>query len=161
MQEGLGAWLAEQGREHRTVGLTSFRHQEFGLADLLQESPHQFGPRAGSVATMALPSGPGGLTRRCVQCAVYLITEADGRLALLVRGPDDHGPMENVTIEAVSAAEDRAQRALDDVRRLGVERNVFRGQMISFSGDVFGPRGSDRSRRQLSFLTVRRCSAIG
>jgi cell division protease FtsH len=153
VQEGLGAWLAEQGREHRTVGLTSFRHQDFGLADLLQESPHQFGPRAGSVATVALPSGPGGLTRRCVQCAVYLITEADGRLALLVRGPDDHGPMENVTIEAVSAEEDRAQRALDDVRRLGVERNVFRGQMISFSGNVFGPAGFGFAPgAQLSFL---------
>jgi hypothetical protein len=153
VQEGLGAWLAEQGREHHTVGLTSFRHQDFGLADLLQESPHQFGPRAGSVATVALPSGPGGLTRRCVQCAVYLITEADGRLALLVRGPDDHGPAENVTIEAVSAEEDRAQRALDDVRRLGVEHNVFRGQMISFSGDVFGPAGFGFAPgAQLSFL---------
>ena len=27
------------------------------------------------------------------------------------------------------------------MRRLGVERNVFRGQVVSFGGNVFGPRG--------------------
>jgi cell division protease FtsH len=135
VQEGLDAWLAEPGREHEIVGLTSFRHHEFGLAEMLQGSPHPSGPRAGSVATVALPCGPGGATRRCVQGAVYLITEADGRLALLVRGTED------VSIEAVCAVEDRAQRALDEVRRLGVEHNVFRGQVVSFSGNVFGPRG--------------------
>jgi cell division protease FtsH len=153
VQEGLDAWLAEQGRGYQTVGLTNFRHQDFGMAELLHESPHQFGPRAGSVATVALPCGPGGVTRRCVQCAVYLITEADTRLALLVRGPDNHGPMQDVSIEAVSADEDRAQRALDDVQRLGVEHNVFRGQMVSFSGNVFGPHGFHFAPgAQLSFL---------
>jgi len=54
--------------------------------------------------------------------------------------------MDDVTIEAVSAGEERAQQALDEVR-LGVERNVFRGQMISFSGNVFGPRVRIRSWR--------------
>ena len=134
VQEGLDAWLAEPGREHEIVGLTSFR-QPAGLADMLQGSLHPSGPRAGSVATVALPCGPGGVTRRCVQRAVYLITEADGQLALLVRATED------VSIEAVCAVEDRAQRALDEVRQLSVERNVFRGQVVSFSGNVFGPRG--------------------
>ncbi|HEY1000662.1 MAG TPA: ATP-binding protein, partial [Streptosporangiaceae bacterium] len=164
VQEGLDAWLAEQGRGHQTVGLTNFRHQDFGMAELQQESPQPFGPRAGSVATVALPRGPGGVTRRCVQCAVYLITEADSRLALLVRGPDNHGPMQDVSIEAVSADEDRAQRALDDVRRLGVEHNVFRGQMVSFSGNVFGPHGFHFAPgAQLSFIdrpSVRRDQVI-
>lgn len=134
VQEGLDAWLAEPGRAHEIVGLTSFR-QPGGLADMLQGSLHPSGPRAGSVATVALPCGPGGVTRRCVQRAVYLITEADGQLALLVRATED------VSIEAVCAVEDRAQRALDQVRQLSVERNVFRGQVVSFGGNVFGPRG--------------------
>jgi ATPase family associated with various cellular activities (AAA) len=164
VQKGLDAWLTEQGRQHKTVGLTSFRHQEFGMADLLQEPAQPFGPRAGSLATVALPARPGGATHRCVQCAVYLITEADGRLALLVRGPDNHGPIEDVSIEAVSAEENLAQRALDDVQRLGVEHNVFRGQMVSFSGNVFGPHGFRFAPgAQLSFLdrpSVRRDQVI-
>jgi cell division protease FtsH len=147
VQEGLDAWRAEPGREHEIIGLTSFRRHEFGLAELLQGSLHPSGPRAGSVATVALPSGPGGATRRCVQCAVYLVTEADGWLALLVRAIDE------VSIEAVCGVEDRAQRALDEVRRLGVERNVFRGQVVSFGGSVFGPRGFRVGPgAQLSFL---------
>ncbi|HEX4700372.1 MAG TPA: hypothetical protein VH857_13575 [Actinomycetes bacterium] len=35
VQLGLEAWLARPGRSHRLVGLTNFRHREFGLADLL------------------------------------------------------------------------------------------------------------------------------
>ncbi len=35
VQTGLEAWLREPGRTHQLVGLTQYRHRDFGLADLL------------------------------------------------------------------------------------------------------------------------------
>jgi hypothetical protein len=141
LQAGLDAWLAEPGREHEVAGITGFRHSMFGLADLTQASAWQPGLGLGSVTTDLLPSGPDGATLACVQCALYLATDAEGPTVLLVRGPDEHGPAQGVTVEAVAAGTGRAQRAIDDIRRLGISRNVFRGHVIEFGGEVFGYDG--------------------
>ena len=60
-----------------------------GLADLLQTQGWGPGIGIGSVETQAMPAGPDGETRQCVQCAIYLTTGPDGAAALLVRGPED------------------------------------------------------------------------
>ena len=147
VQAGLDAWLAAPGREHQLVGLTDFRHRDFGLAELMQEADRH-GPGIGSVAVQALPAGPGSITRPCVQCAVYLTSDADGAAALLVRGADENGPMEGVTVQVAGGRPDRAEHVVEEIRQLAVERNVFRGHVISFGGEVFGRRRS----ALLSFL---------
>jgi hypothetical protein len=93
----------------------------------------------GSVTTLALPSGPGGETRPCVQCALYLVTDADGPLAILVRGPEE-SPVDGVLVEVACADYDRGQRVAAELGRLAVEHNVFRGHVVAFGGDVFGHR---------------------
>jgi ATPase family protein associated with various cellular activities (AAA) len=72
-----------------------------------------------------------------VQCALYLVTDPEGPIVLLVRGPDEHGPAQGVTVEAVADGTERAQAAIDDIRRLSIARNVFRGHVIEFGGEVF------------------------
>ena len=136
VQTGLDAWLAEPGRTHRLAGLTDYRHHDFGLADLMQES-QRWGPDIGNIALEALPAGPGGQTRPCVQCGIYLSTDADGPVALLIRGPEEHGT-QSVTIEAACGRPDRAQAVVDAIGRLAIELNVFRGHVISFGDEVFG-----------------------
>jgi hypothetical protein len=155
VQAGLDAWLSQPDRAHEVVGLTGFRHTDFGLADLMQTGRQRMVHVAvGSVATQALAAGPDGQTRRCVQCALYLVSTGDSRMAVLVRGPEEHGPIgDQVRIEAIGASEDDAQRALDEIRRLGLEHNVFRGQVVSFGGDVFGPHGFRFRGSQISFLS--------
>lgn len=148
VQTGLDAWLAEPERKHQLVGLTQFRHRDFGLAELMQGGSQPFGPGVGSVAAEALPAGPGGIIRPCVQCGLYLAADADGAAALLVRGPDQHGPMEDVSVQVACASHDRAQKVINEIRRLSLERNVFRGHVISFGGEVFGHHRS----ALLSFL---------
>ncbi len=138
VQGGLDAWLAASGREHEIAGLTGFRHTEFSLADLVQPGPWQH-VGLGGVTTIALPSGPGGQTRACVQCAIYLVREEAGPLALLLRGPAEHSPSEEVTIEVACPSQEQGQQAVDEIRRLAVEHNVFRGHVIAFGGEVFGP----------------------
>jgi hypothetical protein len=137
VQAGLDAWLAGQGIEHQVCGLTGFHHSMFGLSDLAQPGPRHFGIGVGSVTTNALPAGPGGLTRPCVQCALYLVTGPDGPLALLMRGPEEHGPTEDVTVEIACADAGAGQRATEEIRRLALARNVFRGHVISFGDEVF------------------------
>jgi ATPase family associated with various cellular activities (AAA) len=137
VQTGLDAWLAEPGRTHRLIGLTQYRHRDFGLADLLQGS-QRWGPVPGSVETRAFPAGPGGITKPCVQCGIYLTEDADGATVLLVRSPEEHGAIENVNLEVACSRSGRAPEVIDQVRRLGLEHNVFRGHVISFEDDVFG-----------------------
>jgi hypothetical protein len=147
VQAGLDAWLAAEGREHEIAGLTGFRHSDFGLADLIQPGAWVRHIGLGSVTRATLPAGPGGQTRPCVQCALYLVADADGPLVLLVRGPDEHSPSQQVTVEAACGDAGRGHRVLDEVRRLGVRHNVFRGHVIAFGGEVFGEGGA-----LLSFL---------
>jgi hypothetical protein len=140
VQAGLEAWLATPGREHEIAGLTGFRHTDFGLSDLVQPSPWQH-VGLGSVTTTTLPSGPDGATRACVQCAIYLVRAEAGPLALLLRGPEEHGT-EQVTVEVACASQEQGRRALDEIRQLAIEHNVFRGHVIAFGGEVFGHGGS-------------------
>ena len=138
VQGGLDAWLAAPGRQHEIAGLTGFRHTDFSLADLVQPGPWQH-VGLGGVTTITLPAGPDGQTRACVQCAIYLVREEAGPLALLLRGPEEHGASEEVTIEVACPSQEQGQRAVDEIRRLTVEHNVFRGHVIAFGGEVFGP----------------------
>jgi len=134
LQAGLDAWLAGAGRAHKLVGLTGFRQLDFGLADLLQSGGYCRGLGVGSVAMVAQPAGPGGLTRPCVQCGLYLAEDAGRPVALLLRGPDEHDPDDDARLEAACADRAAAARVVADVRRLAIEQNVFRGQVISFGG---------------------------
>jgi cell division protease FtsH len=140
VQAGVDAWLEAPGREHRVAGLTQFRHQDFGLAELLGDSSG-FMPGVGSVALQALPAGPGGVTRPCVTCAIYLSSDADGAAAILLRGPEEHGSHEGVTVQVACDRPDRAERVLAEIRQLAAERNVFRGHVVTFGDEVFGRRG--------------------
>ena len=51
-------------------------------------------------------------------------------------------------MEVACADRGRARQVLEEIRRLAIERNVFRGHVISFGGEVFGPRRQEL----LSFL---------
>lgn len=147
VQTALDAWLAVAGREHRLVGVTQYRHRDFGLPDLLQVG-ERWGPGLGSVETEALAAGPGGLTRPCVQCGIYLTSDADGQAVLLVRGPERHGMQQGVGVEVVARPAERATDIVSEIRQLSIEHNVFRGHVIAFDSEVFGQDGT----ALLSFL---------
>jgi cell division protease FtsH len=140
VQVGLDAWLAGPGRGGELAGLTGFHHG--GLADLIQNDQWN-GVRMGSPATDLLPAGPGGVTLACLQCALCLVADEQRPLALLlqVAGPE-------ISVEVACADRGRARQVIDDIRRLSIERNVFRGHVISFGREVFGPH----QRELLSFL---------
>ena len=135
VQLALDAWLA--GKDAELVGVIGFQHREFGLADLLSETPEPYGPRPGNLARTAEPAGPDGETVECVQCAVVLVAEAGRRTALLLREADPSMGQPAMTVQLVSTDPAYAAEAGAELRRLAVSRNVFRGQVLSFGADVF------------------------
>jgi hypothetical protein len=67
-----------------------------------------------------------------VQCGLYLVEEAGIRAALLLRGPDEQDWDDDARLEAACADPVAAERIIAGVRRLAIERNVFRGQVLIF-----------------------------
>jgi hypothetical protein len=87
--------------------------------------------------TVALPAGPGGVTRSCVQDGLYLVDDNGARLALLVHARE-HGPFTEVILDVAGPDAGRSTSTLEEIRRLVSERSVFRGQVIAVGGQMFG-----------------------
>ncbi len=141
VQIAVDAWLAGPGRSHELTGIAGlFRQMPFGISELLagQLAPGMPAPQPSGVSRIALPAGPGGATRACVRWGLYLAHDGGRRLALLLR-PDERGPRQEVTLEVAGPRQDEAEAVLGEIRRLAVERSVFRGQVICFGEEVFGP----------------------
>lgn len=68
-------------------------------------------------------------------------------------------PDSRATLEVICADPEAAQRVLDDVRRLAVAHNVFRGQVIAFGGELPG-RGLDGQLRFLDRPRIDRNSVV-
>lgn len=143
VQLGIEGWLADTGHTHRLLGMTNFLHSEFGLADLARAGGPMamHGPQLGNVAMANQPCGPEGATYPCAASGLWLVHTPGGPLALLLRGGDNHGHRQTVSLEVMAAGE-QAAAALVEIRAATAARNVFRGQLLSFEGEMFGP---DRS----------------
>ncbi|MCL3861600.1 ATP-binding protein [Actinotalea sp. K2] len=139
VQAGVDAWLAATGAEVKVVGIVGFQHRPFGLGDLLaQEARDPYGPRPGNVARLNLPCGPDGEVRACVRCALYLVTDGPTRTVLLLRGAEPESGIGQVTVQVVSTDPTRGPEAAREIRAATIERNVFRGHVLSFAQEMFG-----------------------
>jgi AAA+ superfamily predicted ATPase len=155
VQAGLDAWLDEPGRSHELVGVVDHRHREFGLSELMRSGPPEFhGPHPGNVARLNLPAGPAGEVRACVVCAVYLVVEDGQRAALLFRKGERDMGQASTSLEVAAEDADFAARIAADVRRLALEHNVYRGQVVSFAHDMFGERETVLSFHSRSTMTA-------
>jgi hypothetical protein len=145
VQAALDAWLAEPGREHRTVGVAGHRyHGTLGFVDLLGMTPEEskYGARPGNVLRTALPSGPDGQTRECLRVAIVLASDGDTRTAVLFRCPDPEQGRELMTVEVLASREGAGAEIAARLADLAVEHNVYRGQVVSFGRNLFGRHGS-------------------
>jgi cell division protease FtsH len=139
VQVALSAYLDADGRTHELVGLSGHQRHFESLADLVHAA-HQFGVEIGSVDFANLPVSP-DQTLPCVQFGLFLINDRGLRLVVLMRGPSEYGPQQAVTLEILSADQERARALLAEIRRLMVERNVFRKQVLSFGESHMGHVG--------------------
>src|SRR5215213_142641 len=159
VQLGLNAWLEEppEGTPPRTyqlVGLADYRHREFGLTDLLQRDREDYGPRPGNVSWSNLPSGPDGQVQPAVRAGLYLVADRNARVAILVLAADPESGMGVAQLHVVSNRPGVAATVAAEIRRLALVHNVYRGQVISFSRDMFGERGAALHFHRRPALTV-------
>ncbi len=140
VQVALTAWLEQPGRSHELFGLTGQqRHFQGSLADLIELGRHAV-VRIGSVDLVELPIGPEE-TMACVNFGIYLVTDGDHRFVVLMSvGREEFGGS-GLKLEVVSADAERARAFLADIRRLMVELNVFRNQVVAFGESNIGHRG--------------------
>jgi hypothetical protein len=145
VQGALDVVLEEYGERARVLGVAGHRHHgPFGIADLLGDDPMYAmqGPRPGNITRVSLPSGPGGETRECLSVAVVLLEADEDRIAVLFRGPDPESGSAEVTLEIIASRPASAEDLGRRLRQLALERNVYRGQVVSFGRSMFGERGS-------------------
>jgi hypothetical protein len=154
VQAGLDSWLAEQDVEHRLHGVVNFRHRDFGLAELVGRAFEMHMPVPGNVARLNLASGPDGQSRPCVVCAVYLVTWEGRAAVLLLRMGDPESGRASTSLEVLAAEREVAERVAAEVRDRAVTENVYRGQVVSFEQDMFGPRGGVLSFHRRPTMTA-------
>jgi ATPase family protein associated with various cellular activities (AAA) len=139
VQVAISTWLAAEGRSHELVGLSGQQRHYSSLSDMLDAS-QWMGVRVGPVDLVNLPVGPHE-TLPCVQFGLFLIDDGTARFIVLMRGPTPHGENQGVVLEVLSVDEERGRAFLREIRELTVERNVFRGQVISFGESPMGHYG--------------------
>jgi cell division protease FtsH len=139
VQVALSAYLAADGRGHELVGLTGQQRHFESLSDLIQ-SGHHAGIQLGAADLVNLPVSP-DKTLACVQFGLFLVEDRGVPVVALLRGPTEFGQQQTVTLELLSPDQECATALLADVRRLMVERNVFRQQVISFGEPHLGHVG--------------------
>ncbi|MGH9279151.1 MAG: AAA family ATPase, partial [Acidimicrobiales bacterium] len=142
VQAALDAYLNQPGHEGQLVGILGGQKRAFGigLSDLLVTRAMSVagmpstGAGSGPVDFVNLAAGP-GRTLACIQFGVALVSGTEGRLAVLVRSADERsGPMSaRVTVEVMAPEQAQASAFLARLRRLMVEHNVYRGQVVSLA----------------------------
>jgi Cdc6-like AAA superfamily ATPase len=88
---------------------------------------------------------------------MYFITDGDTRSAIMLRASDPESGMSGVRLHVVADRSGVALEKAATLRRLAVEHNVFRGQVISFGQDLFGERGAALQFHTRPAMTARQC----
>ena len=76
-----------------------------------------------------------GRTLPCVQRGLFLIRDRGRSVAVLLNGPRSSGMKTDVTLEAMAAERDAAEKFLAAIRTLMRQQNVHRGRIVSLEAD--------------------------
>jgi cell division protease FtsH len=126
--------LADRHGAFETIGVTGLGRMYRDFTELVSDPDYKVGPvdyRSVSVG------GGADLTCIAASMVIYRYGEADTPIALWVRGgdPDDHTTP--ARIEVVTAQTSTAEQFLHEMEELMLERNVFRGKVVSMQSHAF------------------------
>jgi len=118
-------------------GVTGGQQREHSSFQELMSSPFvRFAP--GPVDYVSAPTGPDS-ERQVVSFGVRLLTVDGHRVAVLQRGARPEFGRISARLEILAEDEGGSTALLGALRRLMLERSVLRGQVLSFSGNEYGP----------------------
>jgi hypothetical protein len=135
LQLGLEALFSGEGRSVRLVGIGGQRSQmSLMLSDLIG-SPYV---KPASIEYENLPAGP-GRSHPCMSRGLALLSSPEGPAVIFVHPAAQHRPgPSDLGVEVMTPVEGLGTDLLAELRRLTHERNVFRGQMVSFESTMWG-----------------------
>jgi hypothetical protein len=118
-------------------GVTGGQQREHSsFPELIRNSYVRYAP--GPVDYVSVATGP-DTERRVVAFGVRLLTVSGYRVAVLQRSARPEFGLASARLEILAAQDGGAAALLVALRRLMLERSVLRGQVLSFSGNEFGP----------------------
>ncbi|HWF52621.1 MAG TPA: ATP-binding protein [Solirubrobacteraceae bacterium] len=130
LQTALDAWSQEPGREVSVHGISIPPHHPPVSLQQLVTGQGMPWLRLSAPPLVDLPNGPGS-TLACLNLAVLLVTDADGRYVVMVTGPSDHEPRLGLEIVGLPVAVAQAVHAR--LAELRSELNVYRGHVLEVS----------------------------
>jgi hypothetical protein len=136
LQTALDAWSRETGRNVAVHGFSiPPHHVPVNLQQLLtgEAMPHL---RLSAPALADLPNGPGS-TLACLQLALLLVDDGDGRYVIMVRAWSEHGPP-SLDVEIAGLPVDLAQAVHARLGELRHQLNVYRGHLIEVGVNPMG-----------------------
>ena len=149
VQAAVDAWISGDDRSAELVGMSAAqkRYQGLAFSDLVTpESGGLMGdrsPRPGPVDYVNVPVARGRV-RACVQHGLYLLRDGGVPIAVLLRGPGEHGGMmPQIQVEVMATKTEVAAGFLAEIREGMLRHNVYRGQLLALGNphDPFGQGG--------------------
>ncbi len=128
-------YVHADGRSADLLGLTSPQeHIAITLAHLTQREANEWTrPQPGPVTYVNIELGDETVLA-CVHQGLYLVHDGDRPIAILVRGPSEHGWLKVVSLEVMARERADAEHLLRMLRVSMRQRNVYRGHVISLEG---------------------------
>lgn len=136
LQTALNAWSAEPGREVAVHGFSIPPHHPPVTLQQLLTGEGLPALRLSAPALADLPNGPGS-TLACLEIALLLVEDADGRYVVMVRAWSEHGPP-SLDLEIAGLPVDAAQAVHARVAELRHQLNVYRGHLIDVGLNQMG-----------------------
>jgi cell division protease FtsH len=135
VQAAMDAYLTRPGVTAELLGIAGGGREHQGLADLVNAIRYgHFDVGAVDYATLSVGVGK---EAACVSFGLYLISDGDDRLAVLLRYSTHRG-MPELLIEVLGADPDTTRQFLRTIRELAIAHHVGRGQVLSFESHEYG-----------------------
>lgn len=134
----LDGWFSRPGREYQLVGVAGGGRGHHSLGEMLEVAARHGTFGIGSVDYGHIPISVDE-ELECVSFGFFLGSDGSDRYAVLLRAANPQYGQVRVQVEVLAGSREAAARLLADLPELMRERNVFRGQVVSFVEDDFGP----------------------
>jgi ATPase family associated with various cellular activities (AAA) len=136
LQTALDAWSREPGRQVVVHGFSIPPHHPPVTLQQLFTGEGLPWLRLSAPALADLPNGPGS-TLACLERALLLVDDADGRYVMMVNATSDHGPP-SLDVEIGGLQVDAAQAVHTRIAELRHRLNVYRGHLLDVTVNQMG-----------------------
>jgi ATPase family associated with various cellular activities (AAA) len=137
LQTALDAWSGEPGRKVAVHGFSIPPHHPPVTLQQLLAGEHLPPLRLSAPGLADLPNGPGS-TLACLQLAVLLVDDADGRYVVMLRAPSEHDHEPRLGVEIAGLPVDAAQAVHARLAELRNRLNVYRGHVLDVGLNPMG-----------------------